>query len=86
MYEQLEEKAAAKSKTKQPQARASYHYEKRGGYGDVELVNDGKGKSVRKAQLRAASSGEPTSLPTALLDGKIDVGHSTIFIVLIGRS
>ncbi|KAE9179251.1 hypothetical protein PF004_g25224, partial [Phytophthora fragariae] len=67
MYEQLEEKGKTKMRHKQPQMRASYHYERRGGYGDVELIDDGKGKSVRKAQLRAASSGEPTSLPTALL-------------------
>ncbi|KAE9067928.1 hypothetical protein PF007_g27883, partial [Phytophthora fragariae] len=58
MYEQPEEKGKTKMRHTQPQMRASYHYERRGGYGDVELIDDGKGKSVRNTQLRAASSGE----------------------------
>jgi hypothetical protein len=47
--------------------QAGYHYVKRGGYGDIELVKGGDGKVQRKAQLHAAGKGAMTSLPTALL-------------------
>ncbi|GMF24511.1 unnamed protein product [Phytophthora fragariaefolia] len=47
--------------------RHKYQYEQQGCYGDVELRDDGGGKTLRVAQLRAATAGNPSCLPTALL-------------------
>jgi hypothetical protein len=60
-------KKEARARKDKLKKRGGYCYEKRGGYGDVELVKDSDGKPQRKAQLRAAGSGAMTSLPTALL-------------------
>jgi hypothetical protein len=60
-------KKEARARKDKLKKRGGYCYEKRGGYGDVELVKYSDGKPQRKAQLRAAGSGAMTSLPTALL-------------------
>ncbi|KAE9159427.1 hypothetical protein PF005_g32044, partial [Phytophthora fragariae] len=44
-----------------------YCYQQQGCYGDVELRKVGDQTDVRVAQLRAAGSGSPSCLPTALL-------------------
>ncbi|KAE8978267.1 hypothetical protein PR001_g24891 [Phytophthora rubi] len=44
-----------------------YCYKQQGCYGDVELRKVGDQADVRVAQLRAAGSGSPSCLPTALL-------------------
>ncbi|KAE9202806.1 hypothetical protein PF004_g18315 [Phytophthora fragariae] len=44
-----------------------YCYKRQGCYGDVELRKVGDQADVRVAQLRAAGSGSPSCLPTALL-------------------
>ncbi|KAE8990435.1 hypothetical protein PF011_g18356 [Phytophthora fragariae] len=44
-----------------------YSYQQQGCYGDVELRKVGDQTDVRVAQLRAAGSGSPNCLPTALL-------------------
>ncbi|GMF58779.1 unnamed protein product [Phytophthora fragariaefolia] len=47
--------------------RKQYRYERQGCYGGVELRAAEDGEKVRVAQLRAAGSGNPSCLPTALL-------------------
>ncbi|KAE8977386.1 hypothetical protein PF011_g23668 [Phytophthora fragariae] len=49
------------------EAETPYCYKQQGCYGDVELRKVGDQADVRVAQLRAADSGSPSCLPTALL-------------------
>ncbi|GMF35052.1 unnamed protein product [Phytophthora fragariaefolia] len=44
-----------------------YQYEQQGRYEDTELRDNGGGKTLRMAQLRAATAGNPSCLPTTLL-------------------
>ncbi|KAI9998263.1 hypothetical protein PInf_002625 [Phytophthora infestans] len=57
----------AKLLEKNQKPAKSYVYQKKGNYGNVELVAGADGRELRVAQLRAAGSGNPSCLPTALL-------------------
>jgi hypothetical protein len=58
---------AAWARKRQPQKKTKYRYNRQGCYGEVELRATPDRKRERVAQLRAAGSGSPDCLPTALL-------------------
>ncbi|KAE8961681.1 hypothetical protein PR002_g29824, partial [Phytophthora rubi] len=58
---------ANEPKADESRRKHRYCYKRQGCYGDVELRKVGDQADVRVAQLRAAGSGSPSCLPTALL-------------------
>ncbi|KAE9069150.1 hypothetical protein PF010_g26770 [Phytophthora fragariae] len=58
---------ANEPKADESRRKHRYCYQQQGCYGDVELRKVGDQADVRVAQLRAAGSGSPSCLPTALL-------------------
>ncbi|KAE9296209.1 hypothetical protein PF008_g24067 [Phytophthora fragariae] len=58
---------ANEPKADESRQKHRYCYQQQGCYGDVELRKVGDQADVRVAQLRAAGSGSPSCLPTALL-------------------
>ncbi|KAE8977151.1 hypothetical protein PF004_g26913 [Phytophthora fragariae] len=58
---------ASGPKANESRRKHRYCYQQQGCYGDVELRKVGDQADVRVAQLRAAGSGSPSCLPTALL-------------------
>ncbi|KAE8952505.1 hypothetical protein PR002_g32660, partial [Phytophthora rubi] len=58
---------ANEPKADESRRKHRYCYQQQGCYGDVELRKVGDQTDVRVAQLRAAGSGSPSCLPTALL-------------------
>ncbi|GMF49686.1 unnamed protein product [Phytophthora fragariaefolia] len=60
-------KKKARARKDKAKLRVGYDYMMHGSYGNVQVIDDGEGKPLRKAQLRVTGSSGITSLPTALL-------------------